>query len=147
EVVGLAGLLGSGRTEFARLLAGIDRPDAGRLLMEGEATRMPGPRRAIGLGIVYSSENRRTEGIIGDLTVRENIVLAVQAQRGVFRRRSRARQTELATSWIDALGIRPASPEHLAGELSGGNQQKVLLGRLLALAPRVLLLDEPTRGI
>ena len=147
EVVGLAGLLGSGRTELARLLAGVDRPDSGRLLVDGHPTSLPQPRRGIGLGVVYSSENRRTEGIIGELTVRENIVLAVQAQRGILRLMSRARQRELATSWIDALGIRPASPEHLAGELSGGNQQKVLLGRLLALAPRVLMLDEPTRGI
>jgi monosaccharide-transporting ATPase len=147
EVVGLAGLLGSGRTELARLLAGVDRPDAGRLLVDGVATALPGPRRAIRLGIVYSSEDRRAEGIIGELTVRENIVLAVQAQRGMLRLMSRARQRELAASWIDALGIRPASAEMLARELSGGNQQKVLLGRLLALAPRVLLLDEPTRGI
>jgi len=147
EVVGLAGLLGSGRTELARLLAGVDRPDAGQLLVDGVATSLPGPRSAIRRGIVYSSEDRRAEGIIGELTVRENIVLAVQAQRGMLRLMSRARQRELAASWIDALGIRPASSEMLARELSGGNQQKVLLGRLLALAPRVLLLDEPTRGI
>ncbi len=147
EVVGLAGLLGSGRTELARVLAGVDRPEAGRLLLDGAPETLHGARAGIARGIVYSSENRRTEGIIGELTVRENIVLAVQAQRGVLRLMSRARQRELATSWIDALGIKPASTEHLAGELSGGNQQKVLLGRLLALAPRVLLLDEPTRGI
>jgi ABC-type sugar transport system, ATPase component len=147
EVVGFAGLLGSGRTELARLLAGVDRPDAGRLLVDGRPASFPGPRRGIGMGLVYSSENRRTEGIIGELTVRENIVLAVQAQRGLFRLMSRARQRELADSWIDALGIKASSPEQLARELSGGNQQKVLIGRLLALAPRVLLLDEPTRGI
>jgi galactofuranose transport system ATP-binding protein len=147
EVVGLAGLLGSGRTELARALAGVDGLDAGTLLLDGRATAVHGPRRAIGLGVVYSSENRRTEGIIGELTVRENIVLALQAQRGMFRLMSRARQSELATSWIEALGIRPPSPEARAGTLSGGNQQKVLLARLLALAPRVLLLDEPTRGI
>jgi simple sugar transport system ATP-binding protein len=147
EVVGFAGLLGSGRTELARVLAGVDRPDTGVLLLDGRPTALPGPRRAIALGLAYSSENRRTEGIIGDLTVRDNIVLALQAQRGVLRRMSKARQTELASSWIDALGIRPTSPDALARTLSGGNQQKVLLARLLALAPRVLLLDEPTRGI
>jgi len=147
EVVGLAGLLGSGRTELARALSGVDRPDTGTVVLDGRELGIPGPRRGIALGVVYSSENRRTEGIIGALTVRENIVLALQAQRGVFRRMRRARQTELAASWIEALGIRPASPEALAGTLSGGNQQKVLLARLLALAPRAILLDEPTRGI
>jgi simple sugar transport system ATP-binding protein len=115
--------------------------------VDGRDTALPTPRRGIALGIVYSSEDRRAEGIIADLTVRENIVLAVQAQRGILRRMSKARQTELAASWIEALGVRPASPEALARTLSGGNQQKVLLARLLALAPRTLLLDEPTRGI
>ena len=147
EVVGLAGLLGAGRTELARLLTGVDRPDGGVLVLDGRTSSIPGPRRGIGMGVVYSSENRRVEGIVADLTVRENIVLGVQAQRGVLRPMSRARQTELATSWIEALGIRPASPESRAGTLSGGNQQKVMLARLLALAPRVLVLDEPTRGI
>ncbi len=147
EVVGIAGLLGSGRSELARALAGIDRPDSGVVEVDGRVTGIPGPRRGIALGIVYSSEDRRAEGIIANLTVRENIVLAVQAQRGILRRMSKARQTELATSWIEALGVRPASPEAIARTLSGGNQQKVLLARLLALAPRALLLDEPTRGI
>jgi monosaccharide-transporting ATPase len=147
EVLGLAGLLGSGRTELARALTGIDRPDAGTVTLDGTPVPPGNPRRAIALGITYSSENRKTEGIIDQLTVRENITLALQAQRGIFRRMRRARQRELAASWIEALGIRPASTEQRAGVLSGGNQQKVLLARLLALAPRVLVLDEPTRGI
>ncbi|CAN5243865.1 sugar ABC transporter ATP-binding protein [soil metagenome] len=147
EVLGMAGLLGSGRTETARLITGIDRPDAGYLVLEGGPISPATPRRAMGLGLTYSSENRRTEGIIGELTVGENITLALQAQRGIFRRMRQSRQRELAVSWIEALGIRPASPDPRAGVLSGGNQQKVLLARLLALAPRVMVLDEPTRGI
>ena len=147
EVLGLAGLLGSGRTELARLVTGIDRPDAGYLVLEGVRVSPTTPRQAMRLGLTYSSENRRTEGIIGELTVGENITLALQAQRGILRRMRQSRQRELATSWIEALGIRPASPDQPAGVLSGGNQQKVLLARLLALAPRVMVLDEPTRGI
>ncbi|MEO8260962.1 MAG: sugar ABC transporter ATP-binding protein [Pseudolysinimonas sp.] len=147
EVLGFAGLLGSGRTELARALSGIDRPDSGSIVRQGRRVSLPTPRSAIALGIAYSSENRTAEGIIGQLTVRENIALAIQAERGVVRRLSLRRQRELAASWIEALGIRPASPEAIAGTLSGGNQQKVLLARLLALAPQVLLLDEPTRGI
>jgi simple sugar transport system ATP-binding protein len=96
---------------------------------------------------VYSSENRRSEGIIGDLTVGENITLALQAERGVLRRIRPARQRELALSWMEALDIRPRDLDRPARTLSGGNQQKVLLARLLALSPRALVLDEPTRGI
>jgi galactofuranose transport system ATP-binding protein len=129
------------------VLGGIDHPDSGHVVHEGRRVSLSTPRGAIGAGIAYSSENRNAEGIIGQLTVRENIALAIQAERGIWRRMSRRRQRELAVSWIEALGIRPASPEVLAGTLSGGNQQKVLLARLLALAPQVLLLDEPTRGI
>ena len=147
EVLGIAGLLGSGRTEVARMLTGIDRPDAGRITLEGAAVAPGSPRRAIALGLTYSSENRRTEGIISELTVRENITISLQAQRGIFRRMRLTRQRELAASWVDALGIRPTAIEQPAGLLSGGNQQKVLLARLLALAPRVMVLDEPTRGI
>lgn len=147
EVLGIAGLLGSGRTELARALAGIDHIESGVLRIAGNVEHPRQPRQAISLGVVYSSENRRTQGIIDQLSVRENISLALQAQRGAMRPISLARQRELATSWIDALDIRPSDGERLAGTLSGGNQQKVLLARLLALAPRVLLLDEPTRGI
>ena len=147
EVLGVAGLLGSGRTELARALAGIDHLESGILRISGNVEHPRQPRQAMSLGIVYSSENRRTEGIIDQLTVRENITLALQAQRGAMRPIPPARQRELTASWIDALDIRPADGERLAGTLSGGNQQKVLLARLLALAPRVLLLDEPTRGI
>lgn len=147
DVVGLAGLLGSGRSELARALTGVDRLDAGIIRIGGEATDLRTPRRAIRLGVVYSSENRRTEGIIGDLSVQDNITLALQAERGVLRRMRAQRRRELARSWIEALDIRPADPDRAAGTLSGGNQQKVLLARLLALSPRVLVLDEPTRGI
>ena len=147
EVVGLAGLLGSGRSELARALTGVDRPDAGEIEVRGAPAVLATPRRAIGQGIVYSSENRRTEGIIGELSVQDNITLALQADRGILHRLTRARRRELALSWIEALDIRPADPDRPAGTLSGGNQQKVLLARLLALSPRVLVLDEPTRGI
>jgi monosaccharide-transporting ATPase len=147
EVIGLAGLLGSGRTELARLLAGADRADRGTVKVDGDSTALRTPRTAINRRIAYSSENRRTEGVIDDLTVRENIVLALQADRGWFRPISRKRQEELATSYIHALNIRPSNPEALARNLSGGNQQRVLLARWLAIAPRLLILDEPTRGI
>jgi simple sugar transport system ATP-binding protein len=147
EVLGVAGLLGSGRTELARALTGIARPDAGLIRIEGRDVNLDSPRRAIGLGVVYSSENRRSEGILAELSVLENITLAVQAHRGAFRRIRPARQRELAQSWVEALGVRPPDLDRPAGTLSGGNQQKVLLARLLALAPRVLVLDEPTRGI
>jgi monosaccharide-transporting ATPase len=147
DVLGFAGLLGSGRTELARALSGVDRPDAGELVFRGKRVSPRTPRHAIAIGIAYSSENRKAEGIIDQLTVRENITLALQAQRGFVRRIPLRRQRELAASWIEALGIRTQSTESAAGTLSGGNQQKVLLARLLALAPRVLLLDEPTRGI
>ena len=147
EVLGVAGLLGSGRTELARALTGLDKLDAGIINIRGRQQTLGGPRDAIALGVVYSSENRRTEGIISELSVRENITLALQADQGFLRRLRPARQRELALSWVDALDIRPADVDRPAGMLSGGNQQKVLLARLLALSPRALVLDEPTRGI
>jgi len=147
EVLGVAGLLGSGRTALARALTGIDRLDAGRVRIEGKSVRLDSPRKAISLGVVYSSENRRAEGILGDLSVLDNITLALQAQRGAFRRIKPERQRELAASWADALGIKPSDLDRPVRTLSGGNQQKVMLARLLALSPRVLVLDEPTRGI
>ncbi|WP_149204007.1 sugar ABC transporter ATP-binding protein [Actinotalea subterranea] len=147
EVVGLAGLLGSGRTEIARLLYGADRPDAGQTVVAGTPTRLRNPRTAMDHGIAFSSEHRKAEGLVGDLTVRENIMLGLQAERGWARRIPRRRADEVVERYIELLGIRPADPEALVRNLSGGNQQKVLLARWLATAPKVLILDEPTRGI
>jgi len=147
EVLGVAGLLGSGRSELARAIGGIDRPENGFVRIAGTDVSGGGPRAAMALGVFYSSEDRRREGIIGDLSVLENITLALQADRGILRRIPSARRRELAASWVEALDIRPPDLDRPAGTLSGGNQQKVLLARLLALSPQVLLLDEPTRGI
>ncbi len=102
---------------------------------------------AIDAGIAFSSEDRKAEGVVGDLTVRDNIVLALQASRGWMRRIPRRRQDELVERWIELLDIRPADPDALMRNLSGGNQQKVLLARWLITEPRLLILDEPTRGI
>ncbi|WP_174526773.1 sugar ABC transporter ATP-binding protein [Micromonospora maritima] len=147
EVVGLAGLLGSGRTEVARLLFGADRADHGSVRVDGSPTSLRTPVAAIARGIGFCSENRRAEGIVADLSVRENIVLAMQAARGWLRPIPRRRQDELVDRWVRALHIRPADPEIPVGNLSGGNQQKVLLARWLITEPRLLILDEPTRGI
>jgi monosaccharide-transporting ATPase len=147
EVVGLAGLLGSGRTEVARLLFGADRADSGQLTMQGSPTAISNPVAAIDRGIAFCSENRRTEGLVGDLSVRENIILALQATRGWTKPVPRRRQDELVAKYISALDIRPRDPEMPVRNLSGGNQQKVLLARWLITEPRLLILDEPTRGI
>lgn len=147
EVVGLAGLLGSGRTELARLIGGVDRVDGGQLKVNGKVLKLRTPRQAIKHQIAYSSENRRAEGIVDDLSVKDNIILALQADRGWFRPIPRKRQDELAASYIEALNIKTPNADALVRNLSGGNQQKVLLARWLAIAPRLLILDEPTRGI
>ncbi|ETT48519.1 sugar ABC transporter ATP-binding protein [Paenibacillus sp. FSL P4-0338] len=147
EVVGLAGLLGSGRTEAARLLFGADKPDSGQVILPSSGGGVHSPREAIGRRIAFCSENRKTEGIIGDLTVRENIILALQAKDGMFKTIPRGRQEELAGEYIRMLNINPPSPDHLIKNLSGGNQQKVLLARWLLTEPELFILDEPTRGI
>ncbi|GAA0404674.1 sugar ABC transporter ATP-binding protein [Micromonospora gifhornensis] len=147
EVVGLAGLLGSGRTEAARLFFGADRADRGEVTVNGKPTSLRNPVQAIEYGIGFCSENRRAEGIIPDLSVRENMILAMQAARGWLRPIPRRRQDELVEQYIKALSIRPANPDVPVRNLSGGNQQKVLLARWLITEPRLLILDEPTRGI
>ncbi|MBT9606649.1 sugar ABC transporter ATP-binding protein [Microbacterium sp.] len=147
EVVGLAGLLGSGRTELARLIAGADRADQGQVEVDGTPSRLGSPRHALDRGIAFSSEDRRAEGIVGDLTVAENIILGVQARRGALRKLGSAEIQAIVDEYITALGVRPANPNALIRNLSGGNQQKVLLARWLATAPELLILDEPTRGI
>jgi galactofuranose transport system ATP-binding protein len=147
EVVGLAGLLGSGRTETARLVFGVERADAGSVSIDGRAVRLHSPQDAVSFGFGYCPEERKTEGIVADLTVRENIVLALQARRGLLKPLSRREQDAIAWRFIKLLDIRPADPERPIGLLSGGNQQKALLARWLAIEPRLLILDEPTRGI
>jgi simple sugar transport system ATP-binding protein len=147
EVVGIAGLLGSGRTELARILYGADRADHGIAEVNGDAVRLSSPQRAVDKRIAFSSEDRRAEGIIGDLTVAENIVLGIQAKRGWLRRLGRSHQDAVVEEYMTTLGIRPHNPDALIRNLSGGNQQKVLLARWLATAPQLLILDEPTRGI
>ncbi|MDR7280636.1 sugar ABC transporter ATP-binding protein [Catenuloplanes atrovinosus] len=147
EVVGLAGLLGSGRTEVARLLFGADRAETGTITIDGTAQPVRTPRAAIGRGIAFLPENRKTEGLVGDLSVRDNIILAMQAARGWMRPVPPRRRDELIEKYIAALSIRPADPGALVRNLSGGNQQKVLLARWLITQPKLLILDEPTRGI
>ena len=147
EVLGIAGLLGAGRTELARLLFGLDRPDAGVLRVQGEVMRFANPVDAIAHGLAMCPEERKTEGIFADLSVRENIAIALQAMRGMGRPLSLAEQRGMAERYIALLGIRTPGPETPVGLLSGGNQQKVIIARWLATAPRLLILDEPTRGI
>ncbi|MCV7420371.1 sugar ABC transporter ATP-binding protein [Mycobacterium yunnanensis] len=147
EVVGLAGLLGSGRTELARLLFGADRASSGKVSVNGSTDSMRSPRAAIAKGLAFSSEDRKGEGIIGDLSVRENLVLALQARRGFARPLSRKTKDDLVDRYMEALDIRPRNPGIPVKNLSGGNQQKVLLARWLITEPQLFILDEPTRGI
>jgi galactofuranose transport system ATP-binding protein len=146
-VVGLAGLLGAGRTELARLLFGLEAPDRGLLRVDGQTVVFASPADAIRHGLALCPEERKTDGIVAELSVRENIALALQARLGTRRFLSRAEQTALAERFVQALDIKTASVETPIGLLSGGNQQKAMIARWLATEPRLLILDEPTRGI
>ncbi len=147
EVIGLAGLLGSGRTETADLVFGIDKPTSGMLVVEGTPVNQHSPLNSIHHGMAYCPEDRKLDGIFGDLTVRENIILALQASRGWLKYIDPAQQREIADKYIDLLNISTQTAEQLVENLSGGNQQKVILARWLATEPEILILDEPTRGI
>ncbi len=147
EVTGLAGLLGSGRTETARLLFGVDDRDAGEVRLKGEAAALGSPREAIARGVAFCSEDRKIEGILPNLSVRENLIVALQAKRGGWRALSREEQDKLCAHYIAALRVKTADAEVPIKNLSGGNQQKVLLARWLATQPELIILDEPTRGI
>lgn len=147
EVLGLAGLVGSGRSEIAGLLFGLETPDTGALMVSGKKVERHSPRDSITRGIALSPEDRKAAGIVDDLTVRENIILAVQSNRGWLRFLSPQKQLEIAEKYIELLDIATPSPEQPVKNLSGGNQQKVILARWLATNPQVLILDEPTRGI
>jgi monosaccharide-transporting ATPase len=147
EVVGVAGLLGSGRTEMANLAFGIDTPDTGTLTIDDRKIIHFSPLESLKNGIALCPEDRKAEGVVGDLTIRENIILALQARYGWFRFLGLQKQYEIAERYIQLLGISTPSPDQLVKNLSGGNQQKVILARWLATDPQVLILDEPTRGI
>jgi monosaccharide-transporting ATPase len=147
EVVGIAGLLGSGRTELANLLFGIDTPDTGTLTLNDKKVNHFSPLGSLENGIALCPEDRKAEGVVGDLTVRENIILALQARYGWFKFMNTQKQYEIAEKYIKLLGITTPSPDQSVKNLSGGNQQKVILARWLATDPQVLILDEPTRGI
>ncbi len=147
EIVGIAGLNGAGRTELARAMCGIDPLDEGRVVLNGEALRPRNAEEAIRRGLAYLTEDRKTQGLALGLPVEENIVAAIWgrlSRRGVYRR---TEGRAVASRWVDALHIQPPDLRREAGQLSGGNQQKVLLAKWLATGPRVLVLDEPTRGV
>lgn len=147
EVIGLTGLLGSGRSELARAIYGADRAQTGTLKVDGREVTIKSPIDAMNLGMGLLPDDRKEEGIIGDLSVRENIILAMQAKQGIFKKIPMAKQIEIADKYIEMLNIKTASRETLIRQLSGGNQQKVILARWLATNPDFLILDEPTRGI
>lgn len=147
EVVGVAGLLGSGRTEVARLMFGVDTAEQGEVLVNGKSVTIRNPAQAIAAGFGFCPEDRKLDGIFGDLSVRENIIIALQAKLGWFRALNREDQIELAGRYAEALDIRAANHDMPVRLLSGGNQQKVILARWLAIDPTFLILDEPTRGI
>jgi ABC-type sugar transport system ATPase subunit len=147
EILGLAGLVGAGRTETGLVLFGVTPPDAGTIRLEGREVRIPDPARAIELGIAYVSEDRQNLGVILDFPIRENVSLAVLPRltaAGVLRR---GEERRVATEYSARLRVKAPGIGTRVGNLSGGNQQKVLLGKWLAANPRVLILDEPTRGI
>ena len=147
EVVGFAGLLGSGRTETAEILAGIVKPDTGTIEINNKPVKHYSPLGFIKNGVGLCPEDRKAEGIVDDLTVRENIILAIQANKGWFKHLSIQEQYDIADKYIELLKIATPSPNQPVKNLSGGNQQKVILARWLATNPQVLILDEPTRGI
>jgi len=147
EVSGFAGLLGSGRSESVRAIFGADRVTGGKININGKPAKISKPIDAMKQGIAYLSEDRKADGIIADLSVRDNIILALQVMKGFFKPISKAEAGTLADEYIKQLGIKFASVDTPIGYLSGGNQQKVILARWLLTHPEYLILDEPTRGI
>jgi ribose transport system ATP-binding protein len=147
EIVGLAGLLGSGRSETARAIFGADPLDSGTITVDGAPLHLRSPRDAVEHKIGFSPEDRKTDGVIPQLSVRENITLALLPhlrRHGIV---DRTRQAEIVDRFITAIGVKCSSPDQPIRELSGGNQQKVLLARWLCTNPKLLIVDEPTRGI
>ena len=147
EVIGFAGLLGSGRTETAELLFGVARPEKGKLEMKGQAVHFATPFDAMQHKVAFCPEDRKVQGIIGDLSVRENIIIGLQAKKGIWSHMPMKEQLRIADEYIKLLQIKVSSPEQLIKNLSGGNQQKAIIARWLVTQPDLLILDEPTRGI
>ena len=147
EVNGFTGLLGSGRSESVRAIFGADHVTGGKVMINGKPARIRSPHDAMKHGIGYLPEDRKRDGIIADLSVRENIILAMQVMRGFFRPMSKAQMSKFTDEYIQALQIKTASQDTPIKALSGGNQQKVILARWLLTHPDYLILDEPTRGI
>lgn len=147
EVNGFTGLLGSGRSECVRAIFGADKVTGGRVKMHGKSVKITKPIDAMKNGIGYLSEDRKRDGIVGDLSVRENIILALQVKKGFFKPFSKAQAYKFADEYIKLLDIKTASADTPIKSLSGGNQQKVILARWLLTHPEYLILDEPTRGI
>jgi ribose transport system ATP-binding protein len=147
EVVGLGGLLGAGRSETIKAIGGAYPLDGGDIQVDGKDLKRPTTVQAVRAGIAVQPEDRKAEGIVAGLSVRENIALAVLPRVSRFGIVSDAKIDAIVQKYMDRLQIKASSPSQRVGDLSGGNQQKVLLARLLATSPKVLLLDEPTRGI
>ena len=147
EIVGMAGLLGSGRTETARAIVGADEVDSGAVYLEGRPLNVRSITDAIDSGLAFLTEDRTAEGIIPDLSVRENLTLAALPTLTRFGVVSRSKQQAIVERFMNRLGIKAAGADQKIRELSGGNQQKVLLARWLCRNPKFLILDEPTRGI
>ena len=147
EVNGFTGLLGSGRSECVRSIFGADRVLGGTVKMKGKNVKISKPLDAMKNGIAYLPEDRKMDGIVGDLSVRDNIILAQQVLKGFFKPFSKAEANKVADEYIKLLNIKTASKDTPIKSLSGGNQQKVILARWLFTHPEYLILDEPTRGI
>jgi simple sugar transport system ATP-binding protein len=147
EVIGFSGLLGSGRSELVRAIYGADEPVHGKLLINGQEVSIRKPLDAMKERVAYLPEDRKADGIFSELSVRENIIIALQAKHGAFERRSRKEMEIFADAYINRFNIKTASQETPIKSLSGGNQQKVILARWLITSPDFFILDEPTRGI
>jgi ABC-type sugar transport system ATPase subunit len=148
EILGFAGLIGAGRTETARLLIGAVRKTAGRMILDGEEINVTSPKSAVAKGIAYLPEDRKVQALVLGMTMRENVTLAVhRLVRSFFVILDRKKETAIARDSIASLSVKVSSPEQVVRNLSGGNQQKVVIAKWLAAKPRILILDEPTRGI
>ena len=147
EIVGIAGLLGAGKTEFAKVVFGCDNTYTGEMEVEGKPVRFKTPKGAIDLGFAYCSEDRKVEGIFPHMSVKDNMTITALNKISRFGVVNRRKQKEIVDSYIKSIRIKTPSPDTLICKLSGGNQQKVLLGRWLSTKPKLIILDEPTRGI